>query len=192
MGTNLAAAAFVVVIAAAGAYPPLTLPSEWTPYATPSSSPALVGHWRRPPRGNEPYPTRLLYYANVGNATYDEEVARVRKFSTCPAGQTGELMKSIRVCGFVVDADEQCKGKPVHRFVRLANLGPPEVVALTQLLVPWPGGYLEIEYYRPGTEFAPSGKGEKEDDVLAAMRTWCEAAVTSASSSAIPNASPSP
>jgi hypothetical protein len=161
VATILASLAF-----AATPYPPLTLPAEWTPYDTPPSA-SLVREWRRAPRPNELYPTRVVYFASSAPQTYEAEVKRLHDISTCPQGQTGDLMRHINVCGFVMDADEQCMGKPAHRFVRLANFGPRELVAQTRLLVPWSASYLEVEYDRPDWEFAMNGRAEKDDAVLA-------------------------
>jgi hypothetical protein len=181
------AAALAVLLAATDPYPPLTVPAGWAPYGTPQTPPGFL-EWRRAPRPNEPFPTRLIYFVRPSDGTYADEILRNRTLWTCPGDATGELMKSINVCGFVIDTDEQCKGMRAHRFVRLANFGPREIVADTRLYVPWAGGYLVVVYDRPSTEFAREGKGEKEDEVLAAMRSWCEAAATSA----IPSPSASP
>jgi hypothetical protein len=156
-------------------YPPIVMPADWTLQPSTAKPGNLLGEWRRTPRPEEKYPTRLLYYA-FPNASYADAVAKWRQIVSCPAHDDG-FMAYIHVCGFAIDQDEQCKGHPAHRFVRNpTNLGPPELVAVTYLYVPYHDGYLEMEYYRPSTEFAPGRGGEREDDVLAAMRTWCETA----------------
>jgi hypothetical protein len=169
------------LLGAAPSSPALTLPQNWTLQPRSATDSAnFVGEWRRTPKPVEKYPTRVLYYAfSPSKETYAQAVDNWRKIVTCPTGSDAMIARMANICGFVVDRDEKCGSMPVHRFVRLANLGPPELVAQTELYVPLTGGFYEITYERPASEFAADGTGERYDDVLNDIQSWCDAVAAS-------------
>ena len=174
--TVIAAAA---LLAQAAAVPPLSVPADFAP-APFTAGGTLQGLWTVPARSADKYPTRIEYFA-IPNRTLQGEIDGQHSIApACTADRVGVIMQMTHLCGYEIDRDETCAGKPAHRFVRRANFGPPVLVAHTELVVPWGSGILEVVYDRRDDELAVKHGHEVEDPVLADMRALCEAASAAA------------
>lgn len=167
--------------------PALQLPAPWKVSNAYSGDKARVQSFA--PDTTEKF-AGLITYTAVYKGSYNDVASIFRNDFSCNGKMNANMLESIHVCGgFVVDRDERCAGLTAHRIVRIGNIGPPMLYAQTLFFIPWHTGYLEVEYERQATKYASDGKGgERDDDVLTAVRALCAAAASPVSNPSAPAA----